>query len=584
MNRPEEDILLTLNNDGYSNQRKLSKITGYSLGAVNKAITNLNINGYLTEDNQLTDKALKLIDNSRPQSAIMLAAGIGMRMVPINTEIPKALLEVKGEVLIERVIKQLHEVGVTKIYIVVGFLKEKFDYLIDDYGVELIVNRDYSAKNNLHSLALALPHLSNSYIVPANLYFNESPFNRNELYSWYMVSDMYDESSDVRVNRMQELIKSNGGNTMVGVSYLLAEDAKKLGETISEMDKDPSFDESYWEDALYLEDRMMIPAKVVNSDFSAKINTYEQLRDFDSESSNLRSDAITLCASVFGCDETSISNIQVLKKGMTNRSFLFSVNEEQYIMRIPGEGTDKLINREQEAAVFKAISGLGFCDDPVYINPENGFKVTKFLPGVRTCDSSNTSDLHKAMHKLASFHKMNLQVDHSFDLFGQIEFYESLWNGKVSLYRDYMKTKQRVLSLKPFIEENRHMWCLTHIDAVPDNFLFYQTEEGEQLQLTDWEYAGMQDPHVDIAMFCIYSLYDKEEVDQLIDIYFEEAKEECSCNTRAKIYAYISVCGLLWSNWCEYKAQLGVEFGEYSLKQYRFAKEYYKYALEEMNK
>ena len=83
----------------------------------------------------------------------------------------------------------------------------------------------------------------------------------------------------------------------------------------------------------------------------------------------------------------------------------------------------------------------------------------------------------------------------------------------------------------------------------------------------------MQDPHVDIAMFCIYAMYDKKAVDRLIDIYFEN---HCTINVRMKIYAYISVCGLLWSNWCEYKKTLGVDFGEYSLKQYRYAKEYYK--------
>ena len=85
----------------------------------------------------------------------------------------------------------------------------------------------------------------------------------------------------------------------------------------------------------------------------------------------------------------------------------------------------------------------------------------------------------------------------------------------------------------------------------------------------DWEYAGMQDPHVDIAMFCIYSLYDKEQCDQLIDLYFEG---NYSKEIRVKIYAYIAVCGLLWSNWCEFKRQLGVEFGEYSIRQYDYAK------------
>lgn len=99
------------------------------------------------------------------------------------------------------------------------------------------------------------------------------------------------------------------------------------------------------------------------------------------------------------------------------------------------------------------------------------------------------------------FHQMELTVDHEFDIFKQIEFYESLWEGAPSIYRDYQKTKENVLSLKPYIEAHAGKKVLTHIDAVPDNFLFCAGEDGEQLQLTDWEYAGMQDPHVDIAMF-----------------------------------------------------------------------------------
>ena len=92
-----------------------------------------------------------------------------MRMVPINTQTPKALMEVNGETLIERTIEQLHEVGVKNIYVVVGYMKEQFEYLIDEYGVELIVNEEYAEKNNLHSLHLASSHLSNTYIIPCDI-------------------------------------------------------------------------------------------------------------------------------------------------------------------------------------------------------------------------------------------------------------------------------------------------------------------------------------------------------------------------------------------------------------------------------
>lgn len=91
----------------------------------------------------------------------------------------------------------------------------------------------------------------------------------------------------------------------------------------------------------------------------------------------------------------------------------------------------------------------------------------------------------------------------------------------------------------------------------------------------------MQDPHVDIAMFCIYSMYDRKDVDRTIDAYFTKGVDR---NTKIKIYCYIACCGLLWSNWCEYKRNLGVEFAEYSLKQYRFAKDYYNVVKEELSK
>lgn len=67
--------------------------------------------------------------------------------------------------MIERIIKQLHEVGIKEIYVIVGFMKEKYEYLIDEYGVELVVNADYAAKNNLHSIKLAKEHLENAYII-----------------------------------------------------------------------------------------------------------------------------------------------------------------------------------------------------------------------------------------------------------------------------------------------------------------------------------------------------------------------------------------------------------------------------------
>lgn len=576
MNRQEYDILQNIYLNQFENQRILAKQSGHSLGIVNRSLKSLTIQGYIDEQIQPTNKTIRELREKSPKNAIILAAGFGMRMVPINTQYPKALIEVDGQPIIERIINQLNSIGVKDIYIVVGYMKEQFEYLIDEYKVKLIVNEKYAEKNNLHSLRLAADYLSNTYIIPCDIWCDKNPFHRYELYSWYMVSDLVTDESNVRVNRKAELVKNNaGGNQMVGITYLVEEDSRIIKERLIEYDNQKKYDNSFWEETLYSGEKMIVQANVVHSDEVVEINTYEQLRELDDESAHLNSDAIYTIANVLKVNEKEITDIKVLKKGMTNRSFSFVCRNKKYIMRIPGEGTDQLINRKHEADVYHTLEGKGICDDPIYINSKNGYKITKYLEGVRTCDCMNQDDLIVCMKKLKEFHDMDLKVNHTFNIFEQIQYYEELWDGTPSIYRDYKKTKDNVLSLKSYIEEHRNRWCLTHIDAVPDNFLFYD----DGMQLTDWEYSGMQDPHVDIAMFCIYSLYDRRQIDDLIDIYFDG---KCERNTRIKIYCYIAVCGLLWSNWCEYKRKLGVEFGEYSLCQYRYAKEYYKIVKEEL--
>ena len=283
-------------------------------------------------------------------------------------------------------------------------------------------------------------------------------------------------------------------------------------------------------------------------------------------------EAITATCKIFQVNTQDITDMAVLKKGMTNRSYVFRCNEKRYIIRISGAGTDKLIDRYQEKKVYETIRDMNICDPVICINPEKGYKITEFLENSRVCDPMNRLDVKRSMEFLKKFHDKKLVVGHEFDLFEQIEKYEMLWGKSESVYEDYEKTKSEVYSLKAFIEGHITEKVLAHIDAVPDNFLFVKNQQGkEEIRLIDWEYAGMQDPHVDIAMFGIYASYDREQMEKLIDAYFPEG---CSKEIRIKIYCYIAAGGLLWSNWCEYKEKLGISFGEYATRQYQYAKEY----------
>ena len=111
---------------------------------------------------------------------------------------------------------------------------------------------------------------------------------------------------------------------------------------------------------------------------------------------------------------------------------------------------------------------------------------------------------------------------------------------------------------------------ISHIDSCVDNFLFLL--DGS-LKLIDWEYCGMCDPLIDVAMCAIYSYYNEQELDWLTRTYLEREPEP---EERLVVYAYAALGGFLWSLWAVYKSAVGDEFGEYTLIMYRYAKDYFR--------
>ena len=99
-----------------------------------------------------------------------------------------------------------------------------------------------------------------------------------------------------------------------------------------------------WEDALFKSKNLKIYAKAVDEANYVGINTYEQLRELDEKSANLKNKTIEVAAKALNVTSEEIRDIEVLKKGMTNKSFIFRCGEKKYIMRIPGEGTGNTTN------------------------------------------------------------------------------------------------------------------------------------------------------------------------------------------------------------------------------------------------
>ena len=576
MNRRDKDLLRLLSAHTYTGQREMADACGCSLGAVNASVRTLLDEGYVDASMALTPKSRQLLASHSPRRAVLLAAGANP--APVFDRTPRALLTVDGEPLVERLIRQLQEVGITDICVVIGFQKERFEYLLDRYNVTLVVNPYYAQRHNLHSLAMVSHWLDNAYIIPADLWFRENPFRRQELYSWYMVADSMTADSTVRVNRKQELAvvpAHTEGHTMVGVSYLTAPETAAVCARLKDMAEDRRYDGSFWEAVLYDGDKFLIDARMIPAEQVIEADDREMLyfRRFSEK-------CTAQLAELMGVPSEAIARVTPLKNGVVNRTYGFECNGRHYVARFPRPEMQDGPDRHAEAAVYHALRGETAADQPVAMDPDSGLRIAPYIPHTRICDPRKEEDVRLCMQLLRRLHSTARSVPHTVDLFRELQRLEEQWQRKASVYTDYEQTKAQVLALRPYIESCPKDWTLTHIDPVPDNFLITEGAE-PTAHLIDWEYAGMQDPHVDVAMFCLYALQDRQQVEQTIAAYFPEG---CSDRVRLKIYCYMAVGGLLWSNWCEYEQQRGAEFGAYSLCQYRYAKEYSRLAHRELER
>ena len=555
-------------------QRDLAKASGCSLGIVNRSLQTFRREGLIDEGGCPTEKALQLAADNRSERAVILAAGFGMRMIPMNAEIPKGMLTVHGEVLVERLICQLHEAGVREIWVVTGYRKEQYEYLADTFGVKLLFCRDYMTKNNLYTLLTAKDHLENAYIVPCDLYFYRNPFHSCEFYSWYLLSREQIPGAELRVNRSREILCLDGdedtvGNRIAGLAYIRKEDAPSLRNRLAVTTANRSNSRAFWELAVTRKNKMTLPARLIDPEDFVEINTYEQLRELDWYSTQLRSDITAAIEQALGVEYDDIRNIRYLKKGLTNRSFLFEVKGRQYIMRVPGWGTE-YIDRKKEGQVYDLIRGLGICDDNVFYDPDSGFKIARYLPDARICDPENEDEVRQCLQLARRLHEAGLQIPDRLDVFDAIQWYEDLRKGTPSLYRDYAHTKARCMALRPYVEAHAHPECLTHGDCKPDNFLFSTDESGEvKLQLIDWEYAFNCDPLFDVAGFIAYRPYDPAFTELVIRSYWPEG---CTDEDRLLLLAYCALWAMQTSNWCEQRISQGINVDEFALTCYRNTK------------
>ena len=407
----EFKILRELLISSVKTQRELSESVNLSLGTVNSVISKLKQKGLLSTSNNVTEDGIKELEPYKVNNAIILAAGMSTRFAPLSYEKPKGLLNVKGEVLIERQIKQLHSVGIKDITLVVGYMKEKMFYLEEKYGVEIIVNEDYYKYNNTSSMILVEDRLSNTYICSSDNYFVKNPFEKY-VYKGYYAAVYEDGDTDeycIVYDKKDRIVdvKVGGKNSwiMLGHVYFDRGFSKKFSSILKDEYSKQAVKDGLWED-LYIKfiSELNLFIRRYDKNIIREFDSLDELREFDGEYlKNTNSKILSNIAKVLKCKEEDIEQISPIKTGLTNTSFKFSVLGKQYVYRNPGKGTEEYINRNSEAASMEIAKKLGIDNTYIYMD-EKGWKISYYIENARNLDYHNNVDVEQALKYLKLLH------------------------------------------------------------------------------------------------------------------------------------------------------------------------------------
>lgn len=273
-------------------------------------------------------------------NAIIMAAGVSSRFAPLSYEKPKALITVNGEVLIERQIRQLREVGINEIVVVVGYKKEQFYYLKEKFGVIIVENPEYNTRNNNASIYVAQKYIHNSYICSADNYFTQNPFTKminDSFYSVVYSNGKTDEwCVDVDNNEYITGIKIGGENSwyMLGHVFWSEKFSEKFLEILNDEYNLPETKNLLWE-SIYINhiDELKMKVKKYDDNYIFEFDTLDELRKFDkSYIYDTKSRILKKIAKQNNCIESDIVDVSVIKdeKGINAIGFQYKINNEKY--------------------------------------------------------------------------------------------------------------------------------------------------------------------------------------------------------------------------------------------------------------
>jgi thiamine kinase-like enzyme len=233
--------------------------------------------------------------------------------------------------------------------------------------------------------------------------------------------------------------------------------------------------------------------------------------------------------------------------GLTNKNYKLLMGDEVLVLRLPGRGTGRFINRSHERANQLVAARAGFTPPALYFNQFTGVKVSTFLQDANVLSPATAlfpENYLQVAGLLRAFHDAPIRFSNTFNGFSMSRVYERVARSRFEpFYAGFKDMQTRIRSLERILKSMAVPLRACHNDLVPENILFVDG----RMQFIDWEYSGMNDPAWDVASFFLESEFSPEAMKGFIAAYLAEAADSPEFMFRVRAYQVLQ--DYLWSLW-----------------------------------
>lgn len=505
-----------------------------------------------------------------------------------DSEIPYPLLRYNDkENLLDRTISILREYGIEHITIVTGYKYEMFEsYRSKD--VDIIMNPDYEFTGSMSSLAACENIVDDDFLlIESDTFFEKEIISGLQSVTSGNCLAITEESGSgdecyvetkngfiTKISKDIHRVRRFEGE-LIGISRISIETYRKMvGEWKTCSNPLMNYEYVFMDVTDAIDRRSLFFKNLIwgdvdcNEDFlRLKKTIYRALQKkenpYDEENLKIH------LHNIFPNKDITRVNIEQIG-GMSNKNFRIDWENESYVLRVPGNGAEEMVERNNEE--FNAIeaSRMGINPEINYFNPKTGIKLAKYINGAETLNAA-TVQRHDNMRQIAQIYKTlhgsHIRLKNEFNIFHEILKYKRLIrNVEAQMYSGWKNVESQVLGLEFYLNSLGVDLKPCHNDGLYENFI---KDLNGKIYLIDWEYSGMNDPMADFAALFLEADFKKENEEYILNIYFENNIPQ---NTRIKILCYQILWDYLWAQWTVIKEKKGDEFGSYGQDRFNRAK------------